>query len=303
MSNFSNKKISFKGAVTEILTPFTPSGSLDTKLLQEEVEYQLEEGIRGLFVNGLASEGLLMNLEDRVKVADITVRSVNGKIPVMASITYNSIQEAIELLKHYEDVGVDAITITQPMVYPYSQDSLYLFFTKVAAVTKLPIYIFNAPQSSNVLSPNLVARLFKEIPNIQGYKDSTQDIIHLQNLIRLLDKDHQYEIMAGSDATILTTLQLGGAGVVSLISTVFPKPIIDICDAYFSGDIEKAKELQFKILRIRDVLKIGPFMAGYKYAATLIGHPMGVVKEPLVDLNEQERAKIKEGLTKEGLLK
>jgi 4-hydroxy-tetrahydrodipicolinate synthase len=303
LSNINTKKISFKGAVTEILTPFARDGSLDIKLLQEEIEYQLEEGIRGLFVNGLASEGLLIELEDRVKVAEITVRSVKEKIPIMANIAYNSIQEALELLKRYEDVNVDAIAITQPMVYPYSQDSLYSFFAKLASATKLPVYIYNAPQSSNVLSPHLLSRLFKEIPNIKGYKDSTQDIIHLQNFISLLEKDHQYEILAGSDATILPTLQLGGAGVISLISTVFPRPIIEICDAYFNGDIEKAKELQFKILRIRNILKIGPFMAGYKYAAALIGHPMGMVKEPLVDLNEQERAMIKEGLAKEGLLK
>ena len=300
--NSEKRDFLFRGAITELLTPFTPTEKVDTDLLKAEVQFQIDEGIGGLFVNGLASECLIMSFDDRVAAAEATISIAKSKVPVMGNIAYNSLDEALKLLKVYEELGINAVAITQPMVYPYPAQGMYSYFKEIIKKSNLPVYIYNAPQSANVLSPSFLARLFRDFKEIKGYKDSTQDIIHLQTLIRELGPDSRLEIFAGSDGTILPTLQVGGCGVISLVSTVFPKVVIELCEAFFRSDYELAQKLQFKILRIREILKIGPFMAGYKYAASLTGHPAGTMKKPLSDLTEDERDMIKRDLIKEGLI-
>ncbi|MCR4428609.1 MAG: dihydrodipicolinate synthase family protein [Caldiserica bacterium] len=292
----------FKGAITELLTPFTPKGEVDSELLGGEVQFQIKEGIGGLFVNGLASECLIMDLGQRIEAAKVTVSNAQKKVPVMGNIACNILTEALKLLEAYEDLGLDAVAITQPMVYPYPPNGVFQFLKEIIERSKLPVYIYNAPQSGYVLSPSFLARLFTNFKNVKGYKDSTQDIIHLQTLIREIGKERNLEIFAGSDATILPTLHLGGAGVISLVSTVFPKVVIDLCEAFFKGNFPLAQEIQFKILRIREILKIGPFMAGYKFVSGLIGNSVGTMKIPLKDLSEEERDKIRKGLAQEGLI-
>lgn len=285
-------KTSFRGAVSEIITPFDENSKLDLGLLQAEVDYQVESGIAALFSNGLAGESFDMNVDELIAVNKEVVRCNAGRLPIMANITGNNIENCMKLLRAYEDSGVQSICLTQPATYAFSQDALYEHMQTLAAATELPVCIYNAPQTSNTLTPATVAKLLNENDNVVYYKESTLDIIHMQNTMRLVRKDKEYEFLAGSDATIYPIMAMGGLGVVSLISTVFPKPIIKLCDQALAGDLEGAKKTQFEVLKLREVLKIGSFMAGYKYAAELIGIPMGKVKRPLTPLTSAQKDKL-----------
>jgi dihydrodipicolinate synthase/N-acetylneuraminate lyase len=280
------KEFLFRGACTELLAPFDKNNAIDFGALNCEIDMQLEAGIGSLFVNGLATEALLA-----------------GKVPVMGNIVTNVPSTSAELLKAYEAAGVDAICVTQPMVYSYTSDALYRFFSDLAKSTKLPVYVYNARESSNTLSPALVAKLVNGHDNIIGYKDSTIDIIHLQTMMAAIKEGKHFECMSGSDATIFPTLAIGGCGIISLISAVFPRAIIDLCDTFFAGDYEKAFKHQEHVLEIRTVLKAAPFVAGYKYAASLIGIPLGCVRAPLSDATESQKEFIKVNLAKLGLIK
>jgi 4-hydroxy-tetrahydrodipicolinate synthase len=297
------KEFLFRGACTELLAPFDKNNAIDFGALNCEIDMQLEAGIGSLFVNGLATEVLLTSKEEQISLAEATVKRVAGKVPVMGNIVTNIPATSMELLRAYEAAGVDAICVTQPMVYIYTVDALYRFFSDLAVSTKLPVYVYNARETSNTMSPALVARLVNEYDNIIGYKDSTIDIIHLQTLMASIKEGKHFECMSGSDATIFPTLVIGGCGIISLISAVFPGAIIDLCDAYFAGDSEKAFKLQGYVLDIRTVLKAAPFLAGYKYAAQLIGMPLGGVRAPLSDATESQKEFIKENLVRLGLIK
>lgn len=291
-------KVSFKGATTELMTPHFDNLKINYEGLAQEVEYQVKSNIAGLFVNGLASECLFMPIEDYKNLLKAVVDSAKGRVPVMANIFVSDRTSCMELLKSYEENGADAICITQPSVYPYTENALYNHYTAIIKEAKLPVYIYNAPQTSNTMSPGLVARLINENENVAGYKESTQDLIHVQTLMRLVKRD-DVEYISGSDGTILPIMQVGGCGIISLISVVFPQPLIDLCDAVFANDKKKAIECQHKILAIRDILKSAPFLAGYKYAADLVGaYPGGKLRPPLEDANEKQRQHIKEELEK-----
>jgi dihydrodipicolinate synthase/N-acetylneuraminate lyase len=292
-----------KGAVTELVATFDKNEKLDLGMFENEVDFQLEAGIKGLFTGGLASESLYTTQEERAAMTRVTVKKAKGKVPVIGNIVELRPSDAHALLKAYEDAGVDAVCVTQPYVIGYTQDTLCKYFSDLAESTKLPVYVYNAPQTSNTLTPGTVTKIANNNENVVGYKDSTQDIIHLQSVQAGIKAGKHWECVSGSDATIFPTLAVGGCGIISLISAVFPKPIIDICEIYFSGDIEGAFEKQKEILEIRTALKGAPFLAGYKYASSLIGLPLGIVRAPLSDASDAEKAKIKENLTRLGLIK
>ena len=107
-----------------------------------------------------------------------------------------------------------------------------------------------------------------------------------------------FEYIAGSDSTIFTTLALGGCGIISFISIAFPQPIIQLCDAWFAGDVDLARERQAFVMKIRDVLRKGGNSAGYKYASALAGCPIQGSRYPdsLLYLEEPVRQEIKRGL-------
>lgn len=292
----------FHGPASEVITPFTQEGKIDFALLEGEIEFLIKNGITGVFVNGLASEALMFSTEQRIETAKTAVKVSNGRIPVVGNLLYNSVDLAIECLRGYEEVGCDAVIITPPTIYKYTVEGLFEYFKNIAQSTKLPVYLYNAPETGNKIPPEVIAKLFEEVPNMKGYKDSTQDIIHQQTVLRLIGKKRHFELMAGSDAQIVSTYMLGGVGVFSLITCVFPKLIVDTCAAAETGDWERAKELQEKILRVRQALKVGPFMAAYKYVGMLVNAPLGKMKAPLSEVSESDKDKILEILNEQCML-
>ncbi len=298
----TNNNPLFHGPASEVITPFSADGKPELGLLKNEIEFMIDRGITGFFVNGLASEALMMSDSDRHSVALAARKASEGKVPVMGNIITNSIGEGARIAQKYKDIGMDAVVITPPLIYKYTTDGLYSFFVEIAASIDLPAYIYNAPETGNKLAPELLARIFNQNNNFLGYKDSSQNIIELQTLLQKLDNGRHFELMSGSDALTLPIMMLGGAGVISLISVVFPKLIVDICAACSAKDWESATELQNKILRVREALKVGPFMAAYKFVGDKIGHPLGDVKYPLSGLNEKEMDTITRILGAEGLL-
>ena len=297
------ENILLKGAVTELMGTFDANEKLDLGMYANQVDFQMNAGIAGVFCNGLSGESLYMTKEEKIAVTKVAVEKAGGKLPVIGNIAEMRPVDAREMLDAYVEAGVDGICITQPSVFGYGNDALVKFYSDLAQATTLPVYIYNAPQTNNTMSPDLVAKIIKANDNVIGYKDSTQDIIHLQTLMAAVPADKHFECVAGSDATIFPTLAVGGCGIVSLVSAVFPQPVIDVCDAWFAGNIEKSFEAQKRVLEIRTALKSGPLLSGYKYAASLIGLELGYIRGPLVEPNETQKTALKANLTKLGLVK
>jgi 4-hydroxy-tetrahydrodipicolinate synthase len=289
----------FYGAITDILTPFQATGAIDFALYSSWLDFQIEGGVTGIFVNGLASEAILLAPEEQTMIAEKTVKFLNGRAPVMGNVTSACTATAIKIVRGYEAAGVDAVCITNPPVYPYDARSLLLHFEKASQSTKLPVYIYNAPQSGYLMSPAIIAKIANENENVIGYKDSTLDFIHLQSTLSQIRNGKRFEVFAGSDALILSTMQLGGLGIISLLSAVFPRLIADLCNEITLGNFKKALQLQLRVIRAREILKGGPYLAGYKFASCLVGHSAGFLRMPLVDLSDTERNRIEKLLRDE----
>lgn len=293
----------FHGAMTELTISYRDDGAIDHDAITNMVEWQVAHGIQAIFANGISSESYMMTLDEQEGLARTMCRSANGRIPVMCNLMIPGYRDAIEMIHRYEDVGADAICITPPYLASYNEKALREYYRRLIESTEMPVYIYNAPQTHNMLSPELLAEFANEYPHVRGYKDSTQSIVHLETAMGLIHKPN-FEYIAGSDSTIFTTLALGGCGIISFISIAFPEPIIQLCDAYFAGDLELARERQAFVMKIRDVLRKGGNSAGYKYASGLVGCPIQGSRYPdsLLYLDESTRKEIHSGLEELGLI-
>ncbi len=287
----------FRGAMTELTISYLPNGGIDHGAIRHMVDWQVDHGIQAIFANGISSESYMMTLDEQEQLVQTMCRSAGGRIPVMCNLMIPGYRDAIDMIRRYEDAGADAICITPPYLASYSGQALREYFRRLIESTQAPVYIYNAPQTNNLLSPQLLAELANEYPHVRGYKDSTQSVVHLETAMGLI-QNPEFEYIAGSDSTIFTTLALGGCGIISFISIAFPQPIIQLCDAWFAGDVDLARERQAFVMKIRDVLRKGGNSAGYKYASALAGCPIQGSRYPdsLLYLEEPVRQEIKRGL-------
>ena len=290
------QKKKFDGTISEIMVAYQPNGELDFAPVRRMVEFQIEHHIDGLFMGGLSTQTYLLSMEEKKRVGEELCRAAAGRVPVMMNIMEDSLKGAKELAAYYMDLGVDAVCISQPSVFPYTEEALFEFFDEVVP-EDYPTYIYNVPQTGNTLSPRLAARIANAHPNILGYKDSTQNIAGLQELIGLVERpDFQY--IAGSDAMTLPMLALGGAGVISATSVPFPQVILAITDAFFAGDFEGALQAHRFSMKLRKLLKTATDMNGYYYACELLGMPFHGTRMPrhMTAITDEQKRVIRDGL-------
>lgn len=292
----------FWGAGTELTISYQSDGSIDHGAIRHMVDWQIEKGIRYLFANGISSESYMMTYDEQESLVKTMCAQAGGRIPVMCNVMIPGYRDAAAMIKRYEAAGADAICITPPFLAEYPQKALEEYFTALIESTSLPVYIYNAPQTHNMMSPALLSKLANTYSHVCGYKDSTQSITHLETTMGLIQK--RFDYIAGSDSTIFTTLALGGCGIISFVSIAFPEPILELCDAFFSGDFNRARERQAFVMKIREVLRKGGNSAGYKYASELMGCPIRGTRYPdsLLVLPEHLKTEIHDGLKELNLL-
>lgn len=290
------------GVLTELVTPFCVDGSLDYDSLQHLVNFQVNHGIRGIYVHGISAETLSMTEQEQVNFVSATVKAVDGRVPVIANLMCSNKERALETLNAFVNCGVDCICASQPLMLAAGDEALFDYFATIIQQSPLPVFLYNMPQAGYTVSPNLIGRLAGQFPNFQSYKDSTQNIIHLQSVIGAVNREN-FSIFAGSDATFYSTLAVGGAGIVSLISLIFPDLINGVYQAYCDGNYKEALTRQLFVMKVRDALKSAPLIAGYK---TVVKHlelfETDLVRSPLLATQPEQAVVLLKKLENLGVL-
>ncbi len=284
-------KRKFNGIIVANLTPFKENGEVDEKAYRDHIEFMIERGIHGLFPIGTMGEGINLPLDEKKKIVDILVDQVEDRIDLMIQGTCSNTEETVEFAKYCYGKGVHALALITPWFYPYDDENLYLNFAAVAnAVPDMPIFIYNNPgRSTNKLSLKLYQRLYNDFDNIVGVKDSSKDMVLFQDYVNELPEEAI--AISGSDGLFYPSLCVGAKGIVTAIANSHPEVFVALWDAYQAGDLDKANAIQKDINEMRNIFKIGPYVAAYKKAIEKRGIQFGVNKAPVRDLTDEELAK------------
>lgn len=283
------KKVLFKGCGTALITPFTNDG-VDFEELRKLIEFQILEGIDSLVICGTTGESSTMSLEEKKSVIEFSIKIVNGRVPIIAGTGGNNTKEVISLSKYAESIGADGLLLVTPYYNKTTQNGLIAHFTEIAKSVSLPIILYNVPSRTGLnIEPETCLELSK-IPNIVGIKEASGNISQVAKIANLCQDN--LAIYSGNDDQIVPILSLGGLGVISVLSNIYPKYVHDLVMDYLTGNWQKATASQIYAIPLINALfsEVNPIPI--KYAVNKIGFKAGLPRLPLVELSDKNKEKI-----------
>ena len=291
----------FRGAYVAIVTPFTKDGKVDEKGLKDLIEFQVKNGTHGIVPCGTTGESATLTHEEHHRVVELTVKTVKGRVPVLAGTGSNSTSESIELTRAAKKAGADGALMITPYYNKPTQEGLYQHFKAVAEAVDIPIILYNVPSRTSVnMLPETVARCAK-IKNIVGVKEATADLNQISQVIRLCPKN--FAVLSGDDFTCMATVAIGGAGVISVTSNVAPKDMAAMMDAALAGDFVKARKLHYKLFPLMGAMFIETNPTPAKTALQLMGKiKNSAPRLSLYKMSEASTEKLRKVLADCGLL-
>ena len=292
-----------KGVVPPMITPFKENEEVDYDLLKILVSF-LKDRVDGLFITGSYGCGPLMSLEERKKVTETTLKTVQNKVPVVVMVGTTNNRDSIELARHAKDAGADAISAVCPYYFKHTPDSVCRFFSDLVTAVEndLPVYLYDNPGFQGYpIALETVKRICCDV-GVHGIKDATFDILThatYQRLFGSIGKD----VVSGTEAMWLSSSVLGAKAFIPGLGNVFP----EICKEMFkqteSGDYEKAKDTQFRINRIREIMYKAPSTQMAVYAMLKIrGIISSYPRSPFISASQDETEAIRNELEKLGML-
>lgn len=284
----------FKGSLVAIVTPMDEEGGLDLERFRSLLDFHIDQGTDGVVVVGTTGESPTVDFDEHHLLMRTAVDHVAGRIPVIAGTGANSTREAIDLSIYAKDSGVDACLSVAPYYNKPTQEGLYQHFKAIAEAVAIPHILYNVPSRTVADIHNNTALRLAQIPNIIGIKDATGDIGRGSDL--LLRAPSGFSIYSGDDVSALALLLLGSDGVISVTANVAPRMMHEMCVAAFSGDLNTARALNNRLLRLHLDLFIEANPIPVKWAVAQMGLIGSGIRLPLTPLSTQHHQLIREAM-------
>lgn len=288
----------FKGSIVAIVTPFK-NKAVDEKALSELIEWHIKEGTNAIVPCGTTGESATLDYEEHYRVIEITVKTVNKRLPVIAGTGANATDETIMITRKAKEMGADGALLVTPYYNKPTQEGLYRHYKEVAGAVDIPIVLYNVPGRTAVnMLPQTVARL-AEIRNIVAIKEATGDMRQVSDIIRLCGD--RMTVISGDDFTTLPLLLLGGKGVISVSANVAPRDVAAMIKAWEDGNIEEAKRVHYKLEPLNQSMFIETNPIPAKTALSMMGKIQEEFRLPLCPMSSENKDKLKNILINYGI--
>ncbi|MEY4250705.1 MAG: hypothetical protein RJA87_2338 [Pseudomonadota bacterium] len=289
----------FHGAITALVTPFK-DGAFDEAAFVALVERQIAEGINGLVPVGTTGETATLSHDEHRRVVSLCLKTVAGRVPVIAGCGSNSTAEAIELVHFAKSEGADAALVVTPYYNRPSQEGLYRHYEAINNAVQLPVLVYNVPSRTSVDIHNETLARLASLPNIIGIKDATGDLTRA-SLMRLMCGE-DFVMLSGDDPTALGYVAHGGHGCISVTSNVAPRSVATMFDALAAGDWAKALYQQDRLVRLHKALFLDASPSPTKFALSHLGLCEADVRLPIAPCNDDVKPAILDAMREAGLI-
>ena len=289
------------GSIPAMVTPMLEDGSVDYDSLRKLIDWHIAEGTDCIGVVGTTGESPTVNVEEHREIIRVSVEQAKGRVPIMAGCGANSTAEAIELAKFAKSVGADCQLQVVPYYNKPTQEGLYQHFKAIAeAVPDLPVILYNVPGRSVADMQHETVLRLAQVPGIVGIKEATGNIERAQWLIRDLPKE--FAVYSGDDPSAVALMLCGGKGNVSVTANVAPRLMHELCVAAMAGDVQKAMEIQFKLMPMHKNLFVGANPIPVKWAMARMGLCGGTLRLPMTELSKSQQPVVEAALRASGLI-
>jgi 4-hydroxy-tetrahydrodipicolinate synthase len=290
-----------RGCGTALVTPFSQDGAVDENALRNLITWQVESGIDFLVPCGTTGETPTLTHDEWLRVIDVTIEVVAGRVPIVAGATSNSTQDAVAKAKEAATrPAVDGILTASPYYNKPTQEGQYRHFHAIAEAIDKPIILYNVPSRTSAnLEPATVARL-SEVPNIAGIKEASGNMTQIAEVLSTVPE--AFLVLSGDDAVTLPVISLGGVGVISVASNEIPREMSEMTRAALNNDWQMARSLQRKYLPLMQANFVDSSPLPVKAVLAMMGKIEEVYRLPLLPMRRDTRSKLQKIATDAGLI-
>ncbi len=294
----TEKNVVFTGSATAMVTPFAESGP-NLAALDALIDFQIEGGTDALVVCGTTGEPSTMELSEEAVVIRRAVERVHGRIPVIAGAGSNDTAFAVRSARQAQELGADALLLVTPYYNKTTQQGLIRHFCTVADAVELPILLYNVPSRTGLNLQPATLKALAQHPNIVGVKEASGNIEQVVEIAALCP---ELALYSGNDDQVVPLLALGGKGVISVAANVVPRKVHDMVRLWLEGDHAGSLALQLELLPLIKALfsEVNPIPV--KTALNDMGFACGPLRLPLIEMQENNHARLREEMRRFGLL-
>lgn len=281
----------FRGVYTALITPFTDIGTVDYQALERIVENQIEAGIDGLVPCGTTGESPTLSHEEHDRVIAQTIKYAKGRVPVIAGTGSNATTEAIRLSQHAEDAGADALLLVNPYYNKPTQKGLYLHFRAIAESVRIPCILYNIKGRTGVnLETETLSSLERDCSNIVAVKEASGSLEQMGNVIETTSSG--FSVLSGDDNLALNLIRMGGDGVISVASNLFPREMVRMIHSALEGNWDESERIEAVLSPLFSALFIETNPIPVKTAMARMGWCRESFRLPMCPLESPEHRRV-----------
>ena len=291
----------FEGAGVALITPMKENGDVNFEKFGEIVEEQIAGNTDAIIVCGTTGEASTLTHEEHLACIKFVVEKVNKRIPVIAGTGSNCTKTAVYLSQEAEKLGADGVLLVSPYYNKATQNGLKNHFVTIAKSIHIPVILYNIQGRTGVnILPSTIAAIAEEAENVVAVKEASGNISQVAEIAK--QTKGKLDIYSGNDDQIIPILSLGGKGVISVLSNVAPKQTHQMCEEYFNGNVEKAKDMQLEALDLIHALfcEVNPIPV--KAAMNLMGKEVGSLRAPLTEMEDANKERLRKAMQEYGIL-
>jgi 4-hydroxy-tetrahydrodipicolinate synthase len=283
--------------LTATVTPFDADGAVDYDRYGELCAFLVENGSDGVVVNGTTGEASTLSEEERTGLIRAALEAIGDRASVVAGTGTNSTEHTVHLTEQAREAGAHAVLVVAPYYNKPPQRGIVEHFKAVAAVTDLPVIVYNIPGRCVInIEPETMAEL-AQIGNVKAVKQSNADLDQARRIVEL-----GLDLYAGDDNLVLPFLELGGLGGVCVHTHVVGPQVKELIRRFRAGDTDAARQLDDELAAAYELIGVVTGPIQIKAALNLLGHEVGGLRLPLVEASEDEVAQIRDCLERLRLL-
>ena len=289
-----------KGSIVALITPFHEDGSVNLDALTDLIEWHIAEGTDAILTLGTTGEYPTMTHEEDAAVVEHTIKTVNGRIPVIVGSGSNCTATQLEMSIRYQNMGADALLLIAPYYNKANPEGMYRHFAETADAVHIPCLLYNVPGRTGCSIPVSVVEKLAKHPNIVGIKEASGDMSYAMKIAHCIGPD--FALYSGNDDITVPLMSIGGSGVISVYANVMPGMCHQIVVDYLNGKQEQALANHLKYLKLMNDLFIEVNPIPVKSAMNMIGLNVGPMRLPLCEMSEEHQAVLRASLKEAGLL-
>lgn len=294
MSNYTP----LRGIFTPNIVPLDTRGEVNEPELRKYVDWLIERGVHGLYPNGSTGEFTRFTVEERRRIIEIMADQTRGRVPILAGAAEANTRETIKACEHYHGLGVRAVAIVSPFYYKLTPAGVYAYFKEIADNSPIDVTLYNIPMFASPIDVPTVLRLAEECPRVAAIKDSSGDLPHMMRMIAAVRPVRpDFAFLTGWDAALMPMLLIGCDGGTNATSGVVPEITRKLYDLTLSGQLDDARELQYRLLKLFDAMLFSAeFPEGFRAALRLRGFSTGTGRQPQSLVQQKELATLSDQL-------